>query len=136
VGGAYRSPNQKSTDFTYSTFLKLRGPIPKNVGNWIKLPAPIRGPHRRFCLPVDLRSDRTALAFLDLRSSNFLMMSAEFPKRLRLFYGRRISTAATWMVSGIAVSTTSLLARFKIGDFAPSNVPVESFEEWSVPSLP
>ncbi len=64
------------------------------------------------------------------------MMSAEFARRLRLFDGRRTSTAATWMVSGIAISATSSLARLRIGDFALSNVPVENFDEWSVPSVP
>ncbi len=42
--------------------------LPANDEGWHRVRL-IHGPNGRFCLPVDLGSDRTALAFLDLGSS-------------------------------------------------------------------
>lgn len=114
--------------------LTIRNRLPSDDKGWHRVRL-TRGPNSRFCFPVDLGSDRE-LAFLDLGSSNPLMMSADFARRQRLLEGRRTSTAATWTVSGIAISVTSSLAQLKIGNFALSNVPVESFVEWSAPAVP
>jgi hypothetical protein len=39
--------------FAYPTFPKLRGPTPKNVGNWVKLTAPVKSSHSVLCCHVD-----------------------------------------------------------------------------------